>query len=59
MGCVALVPLVDRTPFGWLPRDYIIIIFNDIIKNNNNNIVIPDGGLVECFNSIIRITKSF
>jgi len=49
MGCVTLVPLVDRTPFGWLPRDYIII-YNDIIKKTNN-IVIPDGGggAVECF----------
>lgn len=26
MGCVALVPLVDRTPFGWLPRDLIYIV---------------------------------
>lgn len=57
MGCVALVPLVDRTPFGWLLRDYIIIIYNDIIKNNNNIVISPTARW-SGFNSI-KITKSF
>lgn len=56
MGCVALVPLVDRTPFGWLRRDYIFIYtHNDIIKKTNNTVSPTAAARWSVFNSIKMI----